>query len=520
MSFVVAIELRYREEGTGGAWKYRRLRPDETTVELPRLQGGKTYRVEARSEASCGSHSPWVSVVHTIDGEPAKPPAPTGLVVTAYAESVALAWTIDQRMPSDIEYEIQSAPDVSGSPPADPETDSPWVFADQTRALSAKLLLEDGVYRWYRVRAVNYLGGASNWAYSAEPAAADGFGDRVLKIVNGSITIDCRYNGFILKLTEDVNDVQFINVPQHTTVILHIEQMAPGSHSLNFGTHVYSLSGFTYVPTTRVGAVDVVGLETVNAGISWQLKADQPIPDNETGYTVSISPDPASATAESDGITPVAPSVQLIASPATNGYPSSAASITWSRADIEGGADFVISGETTLSPTFSLPAGTTAVPAVTQQWRVNVVHTSGAEARDTARVTLSRTQALPTVFLVDRSVADAKIVPLDALAGFRLTNTNKAYKIGGFGGTQEIYDWLTTGNASDYKVQATLVSGDNPSGPMGSFVGLEESREWKLSATNNGGEMRTCVLTLTIQDKATSTTQATCQITLYAETSQ
>lgn len=76
-------------------------------------------------------------------------------------------------------------------------------------------------------------------------------------------------------------------------------------------------------------------------------------------------------------------------------------------------------------------------------------------------------------------------------------------------------DWLLAGGtASDYEVQATLSSGDTPTGTLGSYLALSTNREWYLD-TNGGFE--TCVLAITIRRIANTSDSISFNVTLTAD---
>lgn len=335
-----------------------------------------------------------------------------------------------------------------------------------------------------------------------------------LEIVDGVVTIDCRYTDFTLALNQDAT-VEFVNVPQDHVVILQLTQMAPGGHDLILPANVQSISGVPYNATPVIGAVDLIGMATTSAGLSWDLKAEQPIPDSYDEYVVDITPNPADDSVITDGTTAAAPSVQVTAAVLSGGAPEVPALITWTRNDNNGGTDFLISDDAVTNPTFSIPAGTNAAPISTQQWRIDVQSPDGREAHDVVAVTLERVLMLDTIHLEDRTIVDARVPPREAEAGFHLDNDRNAYMIGGFGGTRVLYQWLPSGDAANYQVLASVVSGAIPTGPLDAYVGLETDRLWTIS--NGGGGNVSTVLQITIQDKATSTVHATAQVTLTAK---
>lgn len=159
MSHITQIQIRYRPLDTDGAWTYLDIPPTQTTVDINGVDPGKSYRVEARSVSSCGAKSYWVAVDHTVNGVPDIPLTPSGLMALEISNGVHLEWAVDTTPPTNVYFEVQVA--VETTPNTEPT--SGWTSVGRTTALSFSYhLLEDQVqWRWYRVRARNYGGGAS-----------------------------------------------------------------------------------------------------------------------------------------------------------------------------------------------------------------------------------------------------------------------------------------------------------------------------------------------------------------------
>lgn len=147
----VKYEVRYRVLDSGNPWIVREFPATSTTISISGLQRGVSYEGEARAIGANGAASAWVDVSFVMASATLTPIAPTGLTVTGIAEGVALAWSVPSAQIPDAEYVIERAPDVAGSP-------GTWAELTRVRALQYTDPVTDSVARWYRVRAVNFLG--------------------------------------------------------------------------------------------------------------------------------------------------------------------------------------------------------------------------------------------------------------------------------------------------------------------------------------------------------------------------
>lgn len=212
-----------------------------------------------------------------------------------------------------------------------------------------------------------------------------------LVIVGGVVTVDCTYDYFRLKYLNENATVQFINVPLTKTII--IEVWPAGEFSLTMPSSVAPISGIPYVPTPVLGAMDVLGLTTINTGALWSMAVQQPTDGGGGVLGVSIAPDPAFATVETDGVTPQQPSVMVTATIVGGTAPHTA---TWTRSDGGGTANFLIDDPSSLTPTFSIASGTSEFNAATQTWTVQIEDDNGVVSSDNVAVTLERTSSAST----------------------------------------------------------------------------------------------------------------------------
>lgn len=108
-----------------------------------------------------------------------------------------------------------------------------------------------------------------------------------------------------------------------------------------------------------------------------------------------------------------------------------------------------------------------------------------------------------------------------AEAGYVIDSDGGAYsKIGTTFSLLET--WKGSGVNSDYKVRATLVSGDTPSGTLNTWLDCAVDNTWTLAAPASPGALvtKTCVLTIEIQDDVSLETLDSASITLEAISDQ
>lgn len=207
-----------------------------------------------------------------------------------------------------------------------------------------------------------------------------------LEIVGGVVTVDCTFDYFRLQLTENVTSVLFVNVPTVKTIIIEVIQ--GGAFTMALPASVQPVSGVPYVPTQAVGALDILGLSTINTGALWKLLVKQPDAGEGGVLAVAIAPPTLSSSVATDGVTPTQPSVSPTVTVTGGTAPITG---TWSRADGGGGTPFNVDDASSLTPVFSIASGTTSYPATTQTWRYTVTDSLGVTASATVTMTLERT---------------------------------------------------------------------------------------------------------------------------------
>lgn len=162
MTDIAFVEIRYRPSDSPGAWVYKKVDPATGVVDLPDVQRGRQYQIEARSVSARGTPSDWVQQTHTVENPALLPLAPLTLTATAVADGVVLDWTEDSMQRANVEYEIQRTTDSAGAPNA-----GGWAAIGRARGTSYKDPLTDGVKKWYRVRAIDYNDLPSNFSPTA-----------------------------------------------------------------------------------------------------------------------------------------------------------------------------------------------------------------------------------------------------------------------------------------------------------------------------------------------------------------
>lgn len=124
-----------------------------------------------------------------------------------------------------------------------------------------------------------------------------------------------------------------------------------------------------------------------------------------------------------------------------------------------------------------------------------------------------------TIQLSNETIVAGALWPIatEARATYRLENTGDVFKFVN-GVATDVGDWINPKTGmSDYECRATLASGQSPSsGALGTWQGLETSREWNLVDEVRSGGFLNSTLTIEIRDKATQTVQASATISLNA----
>lgn len=95
---IVALELRWRVDGTQQPWTYARYAPELTSIVLTGLIRGETYEAEARYVQDVGPPSAWATaeiIVSDTDrkGTTALPPVTTGNVSSRWISGTEIDWS-------------------------------------------------------------------------------------------------------------------------------------------------------------------------------------------------------------------------------------------------------------------------------------------------------------------------------------------------------------------------------------------------------------------------------------------
>lgn len=207
-----------------------------------------------------------------------------------------------------------------------------------------------------------------------------------LVAVGGVLVVDCMYDRFryVQNAVDGDVSVVFINVPLVKTII--IEVICDGVSMITFPSSVVPVSGVPYTPTAADGARDVLGLDTTNTGALWKMLVQQP----STTFAAVAVPSPASATVDTDGVTPQQPSVMVTGSTTGGTLPITHA---WTRVDAGGSTNFNIDNAAIAAPTFSIPTGTSTYAATTQTWKYTATDADGIVASVDVAITLERTSS-------------------------------------------------------------------------------------------------------------------------------
>lgn len=185
-SATTAYDVRWRRTGANESWSAPQRFPAGKSIEIDGLDREQGYDFQLRAVGSCGSVSDWVNATHVVASANLPPVAVDTISAVSLADGVHLAWTVDGIQPAHVEYSVERAPDVSGSP---------GTFAEITkvRGLAYKDATTDGVVRWYRVRAVDYNGNFGGYSptlnsrgKTVEDGATNGFKRGANLIVNSS----------------------------------------------------------------------------------------------------------------------------------------------------------------------------------------------------------------------------------------------------------------------------------------------------------------------------------------------
>ncbi len=218
--------------------------------------------------------------------------------------------------------------------------------------------------------------------------------------------------------------------------------------------------------------------------------------------TLSGSVSPGSATASGVSSSQTTNSVTATAIAGTSPY-------TYAWTFTSGGTGITITSASSASTTFS-STGLAIGETRTGTAQCTITDNVGATFTVSVSVTISRTSGIT---LSNKNVTHIVPSPTDATASYQLANTRDV--VISPGSTSD--DWADAAlTASDYECRATIVSGSVSSGTTGSWLGLGTSRTWTRTRTSNIEGDDIVQLTVEIRDVATSTVQATATITLTA----
>ena len=124
------------------------------------------------------------------------------------------------------------------------------------------------------------------------------------------------------------------------------------------------------------------------------------------------------------------------------------------------------------------------------------------------------------ISITDQNISSFSVYPDVAETvysiGGPLGQDGKVYEITTYSGYSELEQWCTpTSEASNYEVFATIVSGSLTSGPTGSWVALNFTRQWSVSE-DIPGNSQICTFTVQIRKIGTTTVLDTATITIEA----
>ena len=107
-------------------------------------------------------------------------------------------------------------------------------------------------------------------------------------------------------------------------------------------------------------------------------------------------------------------------------------------------------------------------------------------------------------------------MPFNALASISFESDGDIITVGDLGTVDE-GDWINPKASApgSYEIRATLVSGDTPSGTLGSWLALTSNRTWTNNKPGGLPGVRSCQLTIEI--RLGSTVLDTTTVNLYAE---
>lgn len=102
-----------------------------------------------------------------------------------------------------------------------------------------------------------------------------------------------------------------------------------------------------------------------------------------------------------------------------------------------------------------------------------------------------------------------------ATAAYEARSDGTVYRTNGNNTLVFLENWLAFGVTSNYEIKATVLSGDAPTGTLGSWLALSSNRAWTLSQSAVGDT--TCTLLIEIRNALSLAVVDTATVTIYAE---
>lgn len=171
-----------------------------------------------------------------------------------------------------------------------------------------------------------------------------------LSIVSGAVVVDCSLGTkFYLLLTANVTSLTVVNCPIGFGFDVQITQDATGGRTFVPGSNVAYAALPAYVPSTGAGAVDLIKLDTFNAGAQLKLSV---ISKSPSSLSATYSPMPFTKILHWTSGANLTPS-QVIT--VTTAGAVGAVTHSWSRSDSGTDASLLFSSTTSGSPTVSAP---------------------------------------------------------------------------------------------------------------------------------------------------------------------
>lgn len=168
----------------------------------------------------------------------------------------------------------------------------------------------------------------------------------------------------------------------------------------------------------------------------------------------------------------------------------------WSRADGAGGTDFTLDSTTSLTPTFSIPSGTTAYSA-TRSWRCTLTDSTGKVTQGLVAITLQRTVAGGFSISVPSTAIDvAMLTGGPATAEVEVAATPS----GATGTVSYVWTRIDPNGGSDFQTFGLTTA--SPIFQFTSSVAAEKTQTWRCTATDSGTGstvVKDCAITLQVE---------------------